>query len=290
MMGKKWPDLYRRLVVSSITVSIVGWLMVFSDHFIVKTLLVLFVAALAGIGVWEYGQIVKAKKLKPAIFAMVSVAVCVVFAFFSAHKLIVFSQLPAIVLVVGALVFFLLHFKDITDSVEHVAVEFFGVCYVAVPLSFMLAILYPVSSSGMAWDGRWWLVYVIVVTKITDVAAYFIGRLFGKRKLAPFLSPKKTVEGAIAGLVFAVLCSALMSYIGEKIGSPLFHLPMVSALILGFCIGVVGEVGDLAESLFKRDAAIKDSNHLPGLGGVLDMVDSLLFTAPVVYFYLKIQS
>lgn len=289
-MGKKWPDLYKRLIVSSITVAVVGWLMVYSDHFAVKTLLVLFVAALAGIGVWEYAQFTKAKRLKPVVKAMVIVAVCEVFAFFSAHKLIVFSQLPAIVLVVGALIFFLLHFKDVNNSVQHVAVEFFGVCYVAVPLSFMLAILYPVSSTGMAWDGRWWLVYLIVVTKITDVAAYFIGRLFGKRKLAPLLSPKKTVEGAIAGLLFAVIFSALMSFIGERIGSPLFHLPMIPALILGFCIGVVGEVGDLAESLFKRDASIKDSNDLPGLGGILDMVDSLLFTAPVVYFYLKLQS
>jgi len=289
-MGKRWPDLYKRLVVSSITVAIVGWLMVYSDHFAVKTLLVLFVAALAGIGVWEYAQFTKAKRLKPAVKAMVIVAVCEVFAFFSAHKLIVFSQLPAIVLVLGALIFFLLHFKDLNNSVQHVAVEFFGVCYVAVPLSFMLAILYPVSSTGMAWDGRWWLVYLIVVTKITDVAAYFIGRLFGKRKLAPLLSPKKTVEGAIAGLIFAVIFSGLMSFIGERIGSPLFHLPMIPALILGLCVGVVGEVGDLAESLFKRDAAIKDSNHLPGLGGILDMVDSLLFTAPVVYFYLKLQS
>lgn len=289
-MGKRWPDLYKRLVVSSITVAIVGWLMVYSDHFAVKTLLVLFVATLAGIGVWEYAQFTKAKRLKPAVNAMVVVAVSEVFAFFSAHKLIVFSQLPAIVLVLGALIFFLLHFKDINNSVQHVAVEFFGVCYVAVPLSFMLAILYPVSSTGMAWDGRWWLVYLIVVTKITDVAAYFIGRLFGKRKLAPLLSPKKTVEGAIAGLIFAVIFSGLMSFIGERIGSPLFHLPMFPALVLGFCVGVVGEVGDLAESLFKRDASIKDSNHLPGLGGILDMVDSLLFTAPVVYFYLKLQS
>ncbi len=285
MKAKKLTDLHKRLTVSLIVVAVLAGLMIFSDYFPVKTILVLFVAALAGIGVWEYASLAKAKQLRPAVNAMVVVAVCEVFAFFAAHKLIVFSQMPAIVLCVGALAFFLLHFKDVSDAVLHVAVEFFGVCYVAVPLSFMLAILYPISSGGESWDGRWWLVYLIFVTKITDVAAYFVGRLWGKVKLAPLLSPKKTVEGAIAGFIGAVLCSILMSYL---IDSPLFHLPMTSAVILGMCIGLVGEVGDLAESLLKRDAVVKDSNDLPGLGGILDMVDSLLLTAPIVYFYLKV--
>lgn len=290
MIRKQLTDLNKRLSVSLISIAILAILMIFSDHFLIKTILVLFVAAFAGIGVWEYGQFAKAKQFRPALKAMIIVAVCEVFAFFAAHKLIVFSQMPAIVLSAGAVLFFLLHFKDVSDSLAHVAVEFFGVCYVAVPLSFMLAILYPISSSGMSWDGRWWLVYLIVVTKITDVGAYFVGRLFGRIKLAPFLSPKKTVEGAIAGLVCAVLCSIGMSLMGSWIDSPLFNLPMLSAVILGICIGLAGEIGDLAESLLKRDAVVKDSGDLPGLGGILDMVDSLLLTAPIVYFYLKLLS
>ncbi|MES2199067.1 MAG: CDP-archaeol synthase [Chlamydiota bacterium] len=289
MIRKKLTDLHKRLVVSSIVITILAGLMIFSDHFLVKTILVLCVAAFAGIGVWEYAQFARAKQLRPAVKAMIIIATCEVFAFFAAHKLIVFSQMPAIVLSVGAVVFFLLHFKDIRDALVHVAVEFFGVCYVSVPLSFMLAILYPMSSNGMSWDGRWWLIYLIVVTKITDVAAYFVGRLWGQIKLAPFLSPGKTIEGAVAGFVCAVICSICMSLMGSWIDSPLFHLPMMSAVILGMCIGLAGEVGDLAESLLKRDAVVKDSNNLPGLGGILDMVDSLLLTAPIVYFYLKLQ-
>lgn len=286
MTGKKLTDLNKRIAVSSISIAILALLMIFSDHFVVKTILVLFVAAFVGIGVWEYAQFAKAKQLNPAMKAMIIIAVCEVFAFFAAHKLIVCSQMPAIVLSVGALTFFLLHFKDINDALVHVAVEFFGVCYVSVPLSFMLAILYPISSTGMSWDGRWWLVYLILVTKITDVAAYFVGRLWGRVKLAPYLSPGKTVEGAIAGIVCAVICSICMS----RIDSPLFNLPLISSAILGLFIGLAGEIGDLAESLLKRDAVVKDSNQLPGLGGILDMVDSLLFTAPIVYFYLKLTS
>ena len=218
---------------------------------------------------------------------MVIVAVCEVVAFFLAHKMMVFSQLPEIVLAVGAAFFFLVHFKETTDAILHVAVEFFGICYVAVPLSFMLAILYPISSSGISWDGRVWLVYLILVTKVTDVGAYFVGRLWGKTPLAPILSPKKTVEGAVAGLICAVGCSVLFSVAGAEFFPSFFHLPVLGAVFLGLCIGVVGQIGDLAESLLKRDAAIKDSNALPGLGGVLDMVDSLLLTTPVVYFYLQ---
>jgi len=290
MSNSKFIDLQKRLIVSVIAVMLLVGLMLFSENVFVKAILVLFVAALSGIGVWEYAQFSRAKHLRPAVWAMVVVAVCEVFAFFSAHKLIVFSQFPAIVLIAGTILFFLLHFSDVSDALLHVAVEFFGVCYVAVPLSFMLAILYPISAAGRSWDGRWWLVYLIVVTKIVDVAAYFVGRLWGKIPLAPLLSPKKTVEGAIAGVLSAVLCSVGIGLIGEAFQSTLFHLPLFPSIILGLCIGLVGGIGDLAESLLKRDAVVKDSNALPGLGGILDMVDSLLLTSPIVYFYLKMQS
>lgn len=290
MIRKNLGDLNRRLVVSTVALLVIAFLMIFSENVLVKSLLVLLVAGLAGVGVWEYGQFAKAKSLKPALVAMIIVAVCEVFAFFSAHKLIVFSQMPSIVLSLGAIVFFLLHFRDTSDAIFHVAVEFFGVCYVSVPLSFMLAILYPISSSGMSWDGRWWLAYLILVTKVTDVGAYFVGRLWGKIKLAPILSPKKTVEGAIAGFICAVLFSIGFSLFGTYINSDLFTLSLSAAIFLGACIGIVGQIGDLAESLLKRDAVVKDSNALPGLGGVLDMVDSLLLTAPVVYFYLQLYS
>jgi phosphatidate cytidylyltransferase len=290
MIRKNLADLNKRLLVSVVAILVIAFLMIFSDHVLVKSILVLLVAAFAGVGVWEYGQFAKAKALHPALKTMIFVAVCEVFAFFAAHKLIVFYQMPSVVLSVGAVLFFLLHFRDTSDAIFHVAVEFFGVCYVSVPLSFMLAILYPISSSGMSWDGRWWLAYLILVTKVTDVGAYFVGRLWGKIPLAPILSPKKTVEGAIAGFISAVLCSVGFSLLGTFLDPALFGLSIGGAVVLGACIGVVGQIGDLAESLLKRDAVVKDSNALPGLGGVLDMVDSLLLTAPVVYFYLQIYS
>ena len=290
MIRKNLTDLRKRFVVSFVAVCVLALLMTWSDTLFVQTSLVLLISALAGVGVWEYAQFAKAKELFPSIKTMVFVAVCEVFAFFAAHKMIVSSQMPAIVLALGAVVFFLVHFKDTSKAIFHVAVEFFGVCYVAVPLSFMLAILYPISSDGMSWDGRLWLIYLILVTKVTDIGAYFVGRLWGHRKLAPALSPKKTIEGAVAGLACAIGCSLLMGWLSHTINTPLFHLPWMEAWVLGACIGIVGQIGDLAESLLKRDAVVKDSNHLPGLGGVLDMVDSLLLTGPIVYFYLQIHS
>lgn len=287
MIQKNLTDLHKRFVVSLIAVAIISFLMIFSHLTLIKGLLISCVAILAGIGIWEYGQLAKAKALHLSLIAMIIVSISEIIAFFLAHKLMVFSQMPAIVLALGAAIFFVLHFKETTGALLHVAVEFFGVCYVAVPLSFMLAILYPISSTGISWDGRVWLVYLILVTKVTDVGAYFVGRLWGKRQLAPVLSPKKTVEGAVAGFFCAVASSMLFSWLGECLFPEYFHLPILGALFLGSCIGIIAQVGDLAESLLKRDAAIKDSNSLPGLGGVLDMLDSLLLTSPIVYFYLQ---
>ena len=282
------PDLKKRLVVTTVVLAIVSLLLAFYSYVPVTALLVLCVAALVGVGVWEYAQLALAKGLQPHTSAMITIAVAEVFAFFAAHKNVVIPEFPALVLVVGVIIFFLIHFKDSTQALVNIAVEFFGVCYVAVPLSVSLGILYPLVKQGSAQDGRLWLVYLIAVTKITDVAAYFIGKIWGRRKLAPVLSPKKTIEGAVAGFFAAVLMSLFFSFLANVVSTSQFRLPFLEALFLGVLIGLLSQVGDLAESLLKRDAVVKDSNRLPGVGGVLDMVDSLLLTAPIVYFYLKI--
>ncbi len=217
---------------------------------------------------------------------MVIVATLEVAAFYASLVFVDFPQLPVLVLACAGIVFFLAHFKQTTNALPNIAVQFFGVCYVAVPLSLLLGVLYPFAHNGAPQEGKWWLAYLIVVTKITDVGAYFVGRLWGKLKLSPLLSPKKTVEGAVAGLICAVLLSVAMHYFGSKYSNGTFHLSLTESIWLGFLIGIFGQIGDLAESLLKRDAVVKDSNTLPGLGGVLDMVDSLLLTTPVVYFFL----
>jgi len=282
-------DLNRRLIVSSIVGSIVALLIAFSTTSFVSFLLMLCVAALAGIGVWEYAQLAINKGVQPATRWMVIAAVAEVMALYASLVFLDFPQLPVLVLAISMVVFFLLHFSDTTDALYAIAVDFFGVAYVAAPLSLMLGVLYPSPHLGVPQEGRFWLVYLILVTKITDVGAYFVGRLWGRKKLSPTLSPKKTVEGAIAGFIAAVLASMLIYYAGSRLFDGHFSLSFSESIWLGMLIGVFGQIGDLAESLLKRDAVVKDSNTLPGLGGVLDMVDSLLFTTPIVYFFIRMH-
>lgn len=285
---KKMADLNRRLVVSSISVLVIAFLITYSQNPIVKWLLLLFITALACIGVWEYAQLALAKGVRPAVRLMVIASAIVVFAFYASLHFVAFPQLPIFVLVVALWVFFLEHFKEPRNSLIDIAVELFGVAYVAVPLSLMLGVLYPVAHEGAPQEGRWWLVYLIFVTKITDMGAYFVGRLWGKHPLSS-LSPKKTIEGALSGFICAVAASVALHFLGRQLAPEDFHLSFFEALWLGALLGIVGQIGDLAESLLKRDALVKDSNQLPGLGGVLDMVDSLLFTTPIVYFFIKMH-
>lgn len=286
-MLQRMADLNRRLLESIFIAAFVGFLLTFSFNKWVGMILVLAVALVAVIGVWEYIQLAVAKGLKPAARLMMGIAFCEVIVFSFSQKLQNSSLLPIAILIIGVIGFFICHFKDSTKALIHIAVEFFGVCYVALPLCFMLGILYPITSHAVPQDGRWWLGYLIVVTKITDVGAYFVGRLWGHHKLAPILSPKKTVEGAIAGFIAATLTSMLICYVGKTYSYGMFDLSFVDSIWLGMLIGVIGQIGDLSESLLKRDAFVKDSNALPGIGGVLDLLDSLLFTAPIVYLFLR---
>lgn len=281
MLKRKKNEFYHRLVFSTIAIFIVGLLVGFAYHPWVHVLLVLTMAVLTGIGVWEYARLAHNKGIEPVTKLMICVAILEVVAFYISLAYPEWSKLAFLIIVLGFISFFVAHFRNAENALLHVAVEFFGVCYLAIPFSFMLAILYP---KPEVEDGRWWLVYLIAVTKVTDIGGYFVGKLFGKHPLAPQLSPKKTVEGGLGGLLFAIALSLAFAMVGRGLG---WELSYWNATWLGFIIGVLAQLGDLAESVLKRDASVKDSNVLPGIGGILDLVDSLLFTSPVVYFFIR---
>ena len=120
---------------------------------------------------------------------------------------------------------------------------------------------------------------------ICDSAACFLGTAFGKHKLFPRVSPNKSWEGAVAGFIFAIVAMIAAKAV------VLDELNLTDAVVIGFIIGTIGQIGDLVESLIKRDAGVKDSSQLiPGHGGIFDRFDSLLFTSPAVYIYLYFLS
>jgi len=129
--------------------------------------------------------------------------------------------------------------------------------------------------------GAWMLLGITAIVKAADIGAYTTGRLVGRHKLIPWLSPGKTVEGFFGGLVFSALAGLAVAAIRHDFS-------LASGVILGLALGAVGQVGDLLESLLKRDAGVKDSGRVPGFGGVLDLLDSPLLAAPVAYWLLKL--
>jgi phosphatidate cytidylyltransferase len=138
-------------------------------------------------------------------------------------------------------------------------------------------------------DGRNWVYLAMLTTFANDTGAYFIGRAMGKHKLAPAISPAKTREGALGGLVSAVLAAIVIAMVLElisvKVGAP-FAFRYWQIMLLGFLVGLFAQLGDLIESLLKRNMGVKESgNLLPGHGGILDRFDSLIFVGAVIYYY-----
>jgi len=155
-----------------------------------------------------------------------------------------------------------------------ISTTLFGILYVSWFLSFLIKIRYLPEGIGL-------LSAVLLITKLGDIGAYLIGVNFGKTPLIPRISPNKSVEGSLGGLLFSVL--------GAFIAKAFVDFSYLHLLFIGILLGIIGQFGDLSESLMKRDCQVKDSgNILPGMGGILDQLDSLLFTAPVFYFYLSI--
>ncbi|MCE2982899.1 MAG: phosphatidate cytidylyltransferase [Parachlamydia sp.] len=246
---------------------------------------VLLNAAVICMALLEYYDLAVKKGFKPLAFLALGTTTAYVISVSLSIRHSHLEMLPWFILLMSLLLFFLAFFNRQKDPVGNLAITLFGIVYITLPLTCGLMINYFFPSDAPV-DGRYWLAYVLTVTKIADVGAYFCGKTLGKNKLLPHISPKKTVEGAMGGLTASLLASLLFYFL---IWSPDF-LSIWQSLWLGIVLSVLAQLGDLAESILKRDAGIKDSNRLPGFGGLLDMTDSLVFTLPFMYLLLKTWS
>ena len=161
-----------------------------------------------------------------------------------------------------------------------------GILLLFYPIAFIGSILairelYPIVFKADYYDGAYFIFMIFLSIWACDIFAYFGGKLFGKHKLFPRVSPKKSIEGAVFGFVFAIILAITFQM------TVLSSLPLWKAIILAIVVGIFGQIGDLIESLFKRDAAIKDSGQtIPGHGGILDRLDSVLYVAPIILILL----
>jgi phosphatidate cytidylyltransferase len=173
------------------------------------------------------------------------------------------------------------------EPLQTMAYTLFGLLYVLWLFNFITKIVYltPRSSAGIV-TGQFYCLYLIAVTKFSDMGAYLTGSVIGRHLMSPHISAKKTWEGFFGALGFALLCSlGLFKLMPEQLSK----LTWTHAVVLGLVLGFAAVIGDLAESIIKRSTGVKDSgNLLPGIGGALDLIDSLLFTAPLLFFYLRL--
>ena len=170
--------------------------------------------------------------------------------------------------------------KSNTAGIVAISTTLFGLIYVPWLLNFIQKINYFPGVNGV-----YYVLYFIMVTKFSDTGAYIVGSLIGKTKMIPRISPGKTWEGFGGAILFSVGASVAFAHLAR---SKMPEFTLTHAVILGLILAATAVIGDLIESLFKREAGVKDSGgFFPGIGGILDLLDSLLFNAPLMYLYLR---
>ncbi|NQU10198.1 phosphatidate cytidylyltransferase [bacterium] len=283
LRGFRWR-MISSLVLWAVMLAVIFWLP--------PTFLYVFLNVVLARALWEFYTICEAKGLPSFKVWGVIAALALIsgsWFFFGSTE---FSRLSydfdIFILVVFTLGVFLRQFpqKNNAHVIETMAVTLFGLLYVGWLGNFITRINLAYGPNG---DGRFFVMLLVVVTKFTDIGAYLIGSSLGRHKMIPRISPKKTWEGTAGGMVLAVggawLCAAWA--MPEPLAA--HGLTALHVTVIGVLLGAAAVIGDLAESLIKREAGVKDSSHwLPGHGGALDLVDSLLFTAPLLYVYMRL--
>jgi len=271
-------ELHKRILVAFFGIPLIIGIIYFGS--LIFTLGIILISSFT---IWEFYSIVEKKNAKPnklwGSFFNILFILITYLGFYSIH----FNQiliLAIIIFIIGALS--LQIFSTNHNAIMNISATIGGVAYIT--LFFICLLL--VREFNFFFDSilniePMSLVYAFIISIwICDTFAYFLGIKFGKHKLIPHISPKKSWEGAVAGFLGAILSMLFFEYVFLNIG-------ILNSLFIGIIVGIGGQIGDLAESQLKRDAGIKDSSTiLPGHGGFLDRFDSILFVSPLVLVYL----
>ena len=248
-----------------------------------KFFFILFVLALTIGGLYEFFYLIKKKGIPIYSYIGIFIGVLIPASIYTRFALTKNWELLFIVL--ALLLILLLQFgrRDNSNAIVGISTTLFGVLYVSWFFSFLVKIRFQLlPNSDIA--GIKLLAFIILVTKFGDIGALLVGSRFGKHPLIPRISPNKSIEGSLGSFAFSMFAAVLAkSFLPAELKFPLWHV-----ILIGAFFGGIGQLGDLSESLIKRDCNVKDSGKLlPGMGGVLDVIDSLLFTAPAFYLYMS---
>lgn len=249
------------LLAIAITVVILGGNVLFATLFVISL-----------IGLMELYRVIKLNKALPGILGYLAGIAFYMLLYFNLQQ---FYMLLFIAFLLLLLVVYVFLFPKYTS--EQIAIVFLGLFYVSVMLSYIYQV-------RMLNDGAWLIWLVFIGAWGSDTCAYCVGMLFGKHKFSPRLSPKKSIEGCIGGVIGAALLGLLYAtFFQDRILN--MDNPQVVFAIIGASSSIISQIGDLAASAIKRNHDIKDYGTLiPGHGGVLDRFDSIIFTAPIVYY------
>jgi len=262
-----------RTIVSLILITIATIVIYFLPNWLFCVVIALFVA----LGQFEFFHLVEKKGIFVYKYFGTIVGALIPFVVFFGNTLPELKDIAPILIVAASLIILTLQFGRRDNAHDHListALTMFSLFYISWFFSFFVEIKCMENGANL-------VAFLILVTKSTDVGAYIIGSRFGKSDLIPRISPKKTKEGTFGGILTSVMVALVF-------GRFLTGFSFIHLFVLGIVLATLGQVGDLAESLIKRDCNVKDSGRrVPGIGGVLDLIDSLLFTAPVFYFYIK---
>ncbi len=225
------------------------------------------------IGVFELYRVMKIQWEIPGIIGYLVVVLYYFLLLFDRMNLLMFLVILALLLMMSFYVFTFPRY-----DMDQITAAFFGIFYVGILLSYVYQV------RELLQAGRYFVWFILIGSFGSDTCAYFVGMAFGKHKLAPVLSPKKSIEGAIGGVVGSALLGAAFGFVFKSVIGNVFSPMIASAAVCAIC-SVISQIGDLAASAMKRNHGIKDYGDLiPGHGGILDRFDSVLFTAPSIYF------
>ncbi|OGF04883.1 MAG: hypothetical protein A2509_08075 [Candidatus Edwardsbacteria bacterium RIFOXYD12_FULL_50_11] len=232
------------------------------------------VAALSFLGLWEFYGLARAKGLYPLTWWGLSGGM-ILLAFLGLRWQFLLALLVLwVMLIMSRMVFR----DEVKESISRIGITIMGVLYIPFLFGHMLLL-----RTDYSFTGYKLLFFSMALVWLCDTGAYFSGMMLGKHPLAPHISPKKSIEGLIGGLVVTIVTAVLLQRWW------LWEISLIDSLIMAAGAVVLGTLGDLVESLFKRDASVKDAgNLLPGHGGILDRFDSMLFVIPFVYWYFRL--